>query len=76
MNNYLLEVNIRQAIANRIDREVRNIIDHCEQVATEIVLNNRVVIDLAVEKLLENETIDGQEFRELVSKYTVLPSKN
>jgi len=66
----------QEAIANRIDREVRNIIDHCEQVATEIVLNNRVVIDLAVEKLLENETIDGQEFRELVSKYTVLPSKN
>ena len=66
----------QEAIANRIDREVRNIIDHCEQVATEIVLNNRVVIDLAVEKLLENETIDGQAFRELVSKYTVLPSKN
>ena len=66
----------QEAIANRIDREVRNIIDHCEQVATEIILNNRVIIDLAVEKLLETETIDGQEFRELVSKYTVLPSKN
>ena len=66
----------QEAIANRIDREVRNIIDHCEQVATEIILNNRVIIDLAVEKLLETETIDGQEFRELVSNYTVLPAKN
>ena len=66
----------QEAIANRIDREVRSIIDHCEQVATEIILNNRVIIDLAVEKLLETETIDGQEFRKLVSKYTVLPSKN
>ena len=66
----------QEAIANRIDREVRSIIDHCEQVATEIILNNRVIIDLAVEKLLETETIDGQEFRKLVSKYTILPSKN
>ena len=66
----------QEAIANRIDREVRSIIDHCEQVATEIILNNRVIIDLAVEKLLETETIDGQEFRQLVSKYTILPSKN
>jgi ATP-dependent Zn protease len=34
-----------------------------------------VVIDLVVEKLLDSETIDGEEFRELVKKYTVLPSK-
>ena len=65
-----------EAITNRIDKEVRSIIDHCEQVATEIILNNRVIIDLAVEKLLETETIDGAEFREFVSRYTVLPSKN
>jgi len=65
-----------EAISNRIDKEVRSIISHCEQVATEIILNNRVVIDLAVEKLLESETIDGQEFREIVSNYTILPLKN
>ena len=65
-----------EAMTNRIDKEVRSIINHCEQVATEIIVNNRVVIDLAVERLLETETIDGQEFRKLVSKYTVLPSKN
>jgi len=65
-----------EAMTNRIDKEVRSIINHCEQVATEIILNNRVIIDLAVENLLETETIDGEEFRKLVSKYTVLPSKN
>merc|ERR1712125_213402 len=31
---------------------------------------NRVVIDLAVEKLLDLETMDGSEFRELLSTYT------
>ena len=63
------------AIADRIDTEVCKIINHCEQIATEIILDNRVVIDLAVEKLLDAETIDGSEFRELVSQYTILPSK-
>ena len=43
--------------------------------ATQIILDNRVVIDLAVEKLLDSETIDGEEFREIVQQYTVLPSK-
>ena len=65
-----------EAIADRIDTEVCKIINHCEQIATEIVLDNRVVIDLAVEKLLDKETIDGEEFRQLVSQYTLLPSKN
>ena len=64
-----------EAISDRIDVEVCNIINHCEEVAKEIILNNRVVIDLAVEKLLDAETIPGEEFRELVESYTVLPKK-
>ena len=64
-----------EAVSDRIDAEVCKIIDHCEEVAREIILNNRVVIDLAVEKLLDKETITGAEFRELVSSYTLLPEK-
>jgi len=65
-----------EAIADRIDSEVCKIINHCEKIATEIILDNRVVIDLVVEKLLDAETIDGDEFRNLVREYTVLPRKN
>jgi len=65
-----------EAIADRIDTEVCKIINHCEQIATEIVLDNRVVIDLAVEKLLDAETLDGVEFRKLIREYTLLPAKN
>lgn len=64
-----------EAIVDRIDAEVCKIVNHCEQIAKEIILDNRVIIDLAVEKLLESETIDGSEFRELISQYTVLPKK-
>nr|QUS63689.1 cell division protein [Haslea silbo]QUS63893.1 cell division protein [Haslea silbo] len=63
------------AIADRIDAEVCKIINHCEQIATEIILDNRVIIDLAVEKLLDSETIDGTEFRKIIKQYTVLPKK-
>ena len=65
-----------EAIADRIDTEVCKIINHCEQIAKEIILDNRVIIDLVVEKLLDAETIDGEQFRKLVREYTILPAKN
>ena len=40
-----------------------------------MILDNRTIIDLAVEKLLEVETLDGEDFRELVKQYTILPTK-
>ena len=63
-------------IADRIDDEVCKIIDYCEQKAVEIIYDNRVIIDLIVERLMGIETMDGEEFRELLSTYSVLPSKN
>merc|ERR1712161_60385 len=63
-------------LSDRIDNEVRKIIDYCENKAIEIIIDNRVIIDLIVERLLNVETMDGEEFRELLSMYTVLPTKN
>jgi cell division protease FtsH len=62
-------------LADRIDSEVCKIINHCEDIATKIILDNRIIIDLAVEKLLDVETLDGEEFREIVKEYTILPTK-
>ena len=63
-------------LANRIDFEVCKIINHCEKLANRIVLDNRVIIDIVVEKLLNVETLDGEEFREIISQYTRLPKDN
>jgi cell division protease FtsH len=63
------------AISDRIDAEVCKIVNHCEQVATKIVLDNRVIIDLIVEKLLDAETLTGDEFRNLLKQYTIPPIK-
>ena len=43
--------------------------------ALQIILDNRVIIDLIVERLLDVETMEGDEFRELLSTYTILPNK-
>jgi len=65
-----------EAITDRIDSEVCKIVNHCEKVATKIVLDNRVIIDFIVEQLLDVETLNGDEFRSLLQHYTVIPSKN
>merc|ERR1712099_16074 len=63
-------------IADRIDEQVCTIINYCEQKAIEIIKDNRVIIDLIVERLLDVETMEGTEFRQLLNSYTILPDKN
>jgi len=63
-------------IADRIDEQVCTIINYCEQKAIEIIIDNRVIIDLIVERLLDVETMEGTEFRQLLNNYTILPDKN
>jgi cell division protease FtsH len=65
-----------EAISDRIDAEVCKIVNHCEKIAKEIILDNRVIIDLVVEKLLDAETISGEEFRTILNEYTLLPTRN
>ena len=69
------ELLFRGEMSNRVDDEVCRIINHCEQLSTRIVRDNRVIIDLIVERLLEAETLDGNEFRALVEQYTIPPTK-
>jgi len=64
-----------ESVADRIDDEVCKIINYCEEKALQIILDNRVIIDLVVERLLDVETMEGDEFRELLSSYTILPNK-
>ena len=65
-----------ESIADRIDDEVCKIVNYCEEKALQIILDNRVIIDLVVERLLDIETMEGNEFRKLLSTYTILPNKN
>lgn len=62
-------------IASRIDTQIKEIADHCYQHACQIIRENRVVIDRLVDLLIEKETIDGDEFRQIVAEYTEVPEK-
>ena len=62
-------------IASRIDAQVRTIVEHCYEHACHMMRSHRVVIDRLVDLLIEKETIDGDEFRQIVAEYTDVPEK-
>jgi cell division protease FtsH len=64
-----------EEVAARIDEQVRVIVEHCHDEARRIMRENRVVIDRLVDLLIEKETIDGEEFRQIVAEYTDVPDK-
>ena len=59
-----------QAIASRIDEEIRSIVMQCYEDAKRIIRDNRSTIDRLADILIERETIDGEEFRKLVTKFS------
>ncbi|TAF95068.1 MAG: ATP-dependent zinc metalloprotease FtsH, partial [Oscillatoriales cyanobacterium] len=64
-----------EAMAMKIDRQVREIAIHCYEEARRIIRENRALVDKLVEALLDEETIDGEEFRRIVDRYTELTTK-
>jgi cell division protease FtsH len=64
-----------EAIATKIDDQVRLIIEHGHQIARKIIRDNRAAIDRLVDLLIEKETIDGEEFRQILAEYAEIPEK-
>ncbi|MBD2345839.1 ATP-dependent zinc metalloprotease FtsH2 [Anabaena subtropica] len=64
-----------ESIAARIDSQVRLIVDECYENAKKIMREHRTVTDRIVDLLIEKETIDGEEFRQIVAEYTEVPDK-
>ena len=54
-------------MTGEIDKEVKVIVDECYQKATEIILENRNVLEKCAALLLEKEKINREEFEELFS---------
>ncbi|ACC80066.1 ATP-dependent zinc metalloprotease FtsH2 [Nostoc punctiforme] len=64
-----------ESIASRIDGQVRAIVEECYDNAKKIVRDHRTVTDRLVDLLIEKETIDGEEFRQIVAEYAEVPEK-
>nr|YP_009392343.1 Cell division protein FTSH [Osmundaria fimbriata]ARW60905.1 Cell division protein FTSH [Osmundaria fimbriata] len=63
-------------IAIKIDKQIQEIVEECHNKTVDIIKNNRVIIDKLVDILIEQETIDGQDFRNIIEQYTRIPQKN
>ena len=57
---------ISEEMSNKIDLEVKKLIDDAYKLATEILKKNRKLLDKVAEKLLEVETLEGDQFEEIM----------
>ncbi|WP_372987801.1 ATP-dependent zinc metalloprotease FtsH [Marinobacter sp.] len=61
--------------AQRIDEEVRNIIDTCYETAKQILIDNRDKLDLMAEALMKYETIDRYQIDDIMEGREPRPPK-
>jgi len=74
-NGLMNRAEYSEEVAAKIDDQVRLIAEHGHQMARKIIREQRVVIDRLVDLLIEKETIDGEEFRQIVAEYADIPEK-
>jgi cell division protease FtsH len=59
-----------EEVASQIDIRIRNIALDCYNKAKSIISENRLAVDRIVDLLIERETIEGKEFRELLAEFS------
>jgi cell division protease FtsH len=58
---------ISDDMAAKIDAEIKKIMDECYSKAKEVILSKREILDRISARLLEKETIESEEFKELIN---------
>lgn len=58
-----------EELASQIDHQVREIAVQCHQEARRLIREHRPLVDRLVDLLLEQETIEGEQFRKIVADY-------
>ncbi|MGK7885613.1 MAG: ATP-dependent zinc metalloprotease FtsH [Crocosphaera sp.] len=56
-------------IATQIDSQINLIVEKCHRKAQNIIRENRAMVDRLVEILIDKETIEGDEFRQLLEEF-------
>ena len=59
-----------EEVATKIDREIRELIEAGHRTAVKILSDNRELVDILTDLLLDKETIDGEEFRKIIDRET------
>jgi cell division protease FtsH len=63
------------ATAARVDAAVRQMVQSCYADTVKLVAEHRACMDRVVELLIEKESLDGDEFRAIVSEFAAIPEK-
>lgn len=66
--NGMSKTDYSEVISAQIDHAIREIIMQCYQTGKNLITKNRKLVDHLVEILIEEETIDGDKFREIVAQ--------
>ena len=66
---------VSDSISRQIDESIRVMVKACYKETYDLISNNREAMDKLVELLIEKETMDGEEFVEILSTYTSIPEK-
>ena len=74
--DYNKSKNFSDAVALEIDQEVRKIIDECYKKTTKILKENKKLVMLISDALMERETITKEEIEELVSTGHITDKEN
>jgi cell division protease FtsH len=69
------QIEYSEEVAEKIDKEVRKMAESCYAKARQVIRENRSLVDRLVEMLLEQETLEGDIFRQIVAEYVELPEK-
>ena len=62
-------------VAERIDAEVRALIDAAHDEAWKVLTSNRAILDLLAKELLEKETLDHHQLEKIFAKVKKLPAR-
>ena len=74
-SSFMTRSEYSEEIATKIDQQVRILAEKGHEMARQIIRDHRTVIDRLVDLLIEKETIDGEEFRQIVAEYATIPEK-
>ena len=59
---------VSDATAQAIDKEVRDLVDHAHEMALKILRNNLPLLESISQKILQEEVIEGQDLKTLLSE--------
>lgn len=69
------EKNYSEAVATKIDAEVRNFIDRAHKKAKQIINNNKEALKAVAKSLMEKEVLEQEEFYALIKPFKLRPVK-